>query len=240
MALELYYWPGIQGRGELIRLALEDSGTPYRDVAREPESKGGGVRAMMKLMAEHRDPAPFAPPFVKKGKLVVAQTANILAWLGPSIGLVPKPEAKRLAAHQLQLTIADFASEVHDTHHPIATGLYYEDQKPAAKQRAKHFTAERMPKYLGYLERVLDANGGKVLVGKSVTYVDLSVFQILAGLDYAFPNAMKKLAPKVKRLRALAGRVAERPRLATYLASPRRVPFNESGLFRRYPELDPG
>lgn len=236
---ELYYWPGIQGRGEFVRLALEDAGAPYVDVARLPANKGGGVPAMMKRM---RDPGsglePFAPPFLVAGDLVIAQTANILLYLAPRHGLVPGDEASRLAAHQLQLTVTDWVAEVHDTHHPIATGLYYEDQKPEAARRAAAFVDERLPKLLGYFERVLERGGGRHLIGGVHTYVDLSLFQMLAGLDYAFPKAMARRSREIPLLRALARRVGERPRLADYLASSRRVPFNEDGIFRRYPELD--
>lgn len=239
MPIELHYWPGIQGRGELVRLALEDSGTRYVDVARLPESEGGGVGPMLALMASPHGLPPLAPPFIRSGKLLVAQTANILLHLGPKLGLVPRSEAKRIGAHQLQLTVEDLYTEVHDTHHPIATSLYYEDQRRAAKQRASHFVAERLPKFLGYFERVLQQNGGKHLIGRSTTYADLSLFQVMSGLDYAFPRAMNRLGKKVAGLRALSERVASRPRLARYLASERRIPFNESGIFRRYPELDP-
>lgn len=239
MPIKLYYWPGIQGRGEFVRLALEDSGTRYVDVARTPEKDGGGVKAMFAMMASNKGVPPLAPPFIQSGALVVAQTSNILFYLGPKIGLLPASQAKRVAANQLQLTVEDFVGEIHDTHHPIATSLYYEDQKPAAKRRATAFVSERMPKFLGYFERVLDQNGGKVMVGASVTYVDFSMFQLVRGLEYAFPRAMKRLGRKIAGLRSLADRVSERPRLARYLASDRRIPFNESGLFRRYPELDP-
>ena len=238
---ELYYWPGLQGRGEFIRLALEDAGAPYVDVVRLPRSEGGGIEALMKFLNGHAPAGvlePLGPPFLKHGKLVIAQTANILAWLAPRHGLVGASEAHRLRANQLQLTIADFVSEVHDTHHPIAVGLHYEDQKPEALRRARAFTAERLPKYLGYFERVLSANGGRFSVGRAHSYVDLSLFQVMAGLAYAFPKAMAREAKRLPRLVALQERVAARPGIAAYLASERRVPFNETGIFRRYPELD--
>jgi glutathione S-transferase len=238
----LYYWPSIQGRGEFVRLLLEDAGAPYVDVARQPPAEGGGVAAMLKLL-EGAAPgalAPFGPPFLRHGNLVLAQTALILHWLAPRHGLVPKAEAARLHAHQLQLTVTDFLVEVHDTHHPIASSKYYQEQQPEAKRRAAEFLANRLPKYLGYFERVLRANGGKFLVGRGHSYVDGSLFQLVEGLRYAFPKAFRALEPKVPRTLALADRVAARPRLAAYLASGRRVPFNEHGLFRRYPELDAG
>jgi len=235
MRYELYYWPGIQGRGEFVRLALEDAGAGYVEVARQPS----GMAAMSHLLESPsvKQP-PFAPPFLKAGKLVIAQTANILFFLGPRLSLAPKQDAGRLWAHQLQLTIADWVAEVHDSHHPIGGGLYYEDQKREAKRRAKDFTAERLPKFLGYFEQVLERNGSRVLVGNAVSYADLSLFQMVEGLRYAFPRAMTKRERKYRRVIALHDRVAIRPRLAAYLASERRLPFNQEGIFRHYPELD--
>lgn len=233
MRYELYYWTGIQGRGEYIRLALEDAGADYLDVARE---QGDDVM-MPFLHGAKPGMRPLAPPFLKAGRLVIAQTAQILMYLGPRLGLVPEGESAQLAAHQLQLTIADVVVEIHDTHHPIAGSLYYEDQRDEARRRSEDFRKHRMPKYLGYFEDLLEARGGTQILAKH-SYVDLSLFQLMSGLDYAFPNAMKQLSPKLPRLRALAERVAKRPRLAAYLASERRVPFNESGIFRHYAELD--
>jgi glutathione S-transferase len=238
MRYELYYWPEIQGRGEFVRLALEDSGADYLDVARLPKR---GMAAMMRFMESRsvKHP-PFAPPFLKAGKLVMAQTADILLFLGPRLRLVPKDEATRLWAHQLQLTIADWVGEVHDTHHPISGGLYYEEQKREAKRRAADFRDNRLPKFLDYFEQILKRNpkGTDYLVSKSVSYVDLSLFQMIAGLRYALPRTMAKLQVKYPRIVALHDRVAARPRLAAYLASPRRLPFNQEGIFRHYPELD--
>jgi len=238
MRYELYYWPEIQGRGEFVRLALEEAGAPYVDVARLPKR---GIAALMRFLeSRSTEQPPFAPPFLKAGDLVIAQTANILLFLGPRLGLVPKSEASRLWAHQLQLTIADWVAEVHDTHHPISGGLYYEQQKPEAKRRSADFRAERLPKFLDYFERVLKRNpkGTDYLVGKAVSYVDLSMFQMIAGLRYAFPAAMARLEPKYPRLVALHDRVSARPRIAAYLKSARRLPFNQQDIFRHYPDLD--
>jgi glutathione S-transferase len=237
MRYELYYWPQIQGRGEFIRLALEEAGAPYVDVAR---GRGGEARLIALLDDRKQQTPPFAPPFLRAGRLVIAQTANILLYLGERHALAPASEAGRLWTHQLQLTIADLVAEVHDVHHPIAAGLYYEDQKPEAKRRAADLCASRLPKFLGYFERVLSVNprGATHLVGARLTYADLSVFQIVAGLRYAFPNTMKKLERKLPKVVALHDRVAARPRIAGYLASPRRIPFNEQGIFRHYAELD--
>lgn len=235
MRYELYYWPEIQGRGEFVRLALEDAGAEYVDVAR----RLGGMAAMERLMASRRvRQPPFAPPFLRAGKLLIAQTANILAYLGPRLGLAPGREAGRLWTQQLQLTIADWLAEVHDTHHPIGAGSYYEEQKREAKRRAADFLAARLPKFLGYFERILARNRGGYLLGKRICYADLSLFQMVEGLRYAFPRAMAGRERKCPQVIALHERVAARRRLAAYLASRRRIPFNRQGIFRRYTELD--
>ena len=237
MAYELYYWPGIQGRGEFVRLALEEAGAEYEDVAR----RSGGMSAMQRLMngAAGAHP-PFAPPFLKDGEVLIGQTANILLYLGRRLALAPRDEARRLWAHQLQLTIADVVDEAHDTHHPIASNLYYEDQRAEAQKRAADFIATRIPKYLGYFERVLQQNpqGDRYLIGQRLSYCDLSLFQLVAGLRYAFPRAMRQLEPSFPRTTAIHDRVATRPRIAAYLKSARRIGFNEQGIFRHYPTLD--
>lgn len=235
MRYQLFYWPEIQGRGEFVRLALEDAGAPYDDVARSK----AGISQMLAMMNGGRDKRPpFAPPFLKSGRLVIAQVANILFYLGPRLKLSPRDEAGRLWLHQLQLTVTDFVKEIHDTHHPVGSGLYYEDQKPEAKRFSGSFLDERAPKYLGYFETVLDKSGGPYLLGRKFTYIDLSMFQLIEGLRYAFPNAMKRTERDVPGLVALRDRVAKRPRIKAYLASERRIAFNESGIFRCYPELD--
>jgi glutathione S-transferase len=236
MRYELYYWPTIQGRGEFVRLALEEAGTEYVDVAR----KDGGVPALMKLLDGDEVKTPsFAPPFLKAGDLLIGQTANILLFLGGRHGLAPADEAGRLWTHQLQLTIADFVVEAHDVHHPLGANFYYEDQKKESKRRAKDFIEERMPKFLGYFERVLEKNDSSVhLVSKKLTYADLSLFQMVAGLTYAFPRAMLRLKKKHPRVLAVHAAVTERPRIGAYLSSDRRIPFNQEGIFRHYKELD--
>lgn len=237
MRYELYYWPEIQGRGEFVRLALEEAGAPYLDVARGK----GGLAAMIRLMSAGAGPrTAFAPPFLGAGKLLIGQTANILLYLGARNGLAPPADPGRLWVHQLQLTIADFLQEVHDTHHPISSNLYYEDQRKEARRRAADFLNSRAPKYLGYFESVLAREKAKDawLAGGKISYADLSLFQMIEGLRYAFPQAMARLERRHRRVVALRDRVARRPRIAAYLASPRRIPFNEQGIFRRYPELD--
>jgi glutathione S-transferase len=238
MAYELYYWDGLQGRGEFVRLALEDAGADYLDVAR---SGDGSDRMMVYLEGSHGYPdLPFAPPFLKDGEIVVSHVANILSYLGPKLGLAPDDERLRIFAQGLQLTITDFVSEVHDTHHPISTGAYYEDQKPEAKGRAKAFLTQRVPKFLSYFDGVIRENpsGGGWAVDGAITYVDLSLFQIAEGLAYAFPRAMTTLDAQYPHLARLRDAVRARPNIAAYLKSGRRIAFNESGIFRHYPELD--
>jgi glutathione S-transferase len=245
MTYRLYYWPTIQGRGEFVRLALEAAGAPYIDMARGQDTKeeggeGQGVKAMMALMGDKSlAHPPFAPPFLVDGEVMLAQSSNILLYLGHRHGLAPRAEAERLYVHQLDLTLIDLVKEAHDTHHPIAGSLYYDDQKPEAKRASDLFRAERIPKFLGYFERVLTANpAGDWLVGKSMTTADLSLFQVIEGLRYAFPKAMAREERNHPRCVALRGRVAENEKIAAYLASDRRIAFNEDGIFRRYPELD--
>jgi glutathione S-transferase len=233
MTYRLYYWPGLQGRGEFVRLALEDAGAAYEDVAR-----GEGAKAIMDMVGSAGGRAPFAPPFLVDGETLISQTANILAYLGPRLGLAPPDEAGRAVAAGLQLTLADLVAEVHDTHHPIASSLRYEDQREAAKARSGDFLARRAPKYLGYFEKVLTGAGGAFMTAGGHTYVDLSMFQVLEGLAYAFPRHIGTNEGRWPALAALRQRVARRPRIALYLASERRIPFNETGIFRHYPELD--
>ncbi|HEX4179646.1 MAG TPA: glutathione S-transferase [Caulobacteraceae bacterium] len=235
MAYELYYWPTIQGRGEFIRLALEQAGTDYVDVARGE----GGMSAMMRGLEAGPHPS-FAPPYLKDGDAVVGQTAAILLYLGPRLGLAPADDAGRLWTHQIQLTLADLVLQAHDTHHPIGGELCYEDQKPEALKRSELFRKARMPKHFGWLERILDRNPARSgwLVGGALTYADLSAFQVVAGLTYAFPKATAGALKAAPRLHALAERVRALPNIAAYLASPRRIAFNRDGIFRDYPELD--
>jgi glutathione S-transferase len=231
MSYELFYWPTIQGRGEYVRLALEEAGAAYVDVARQP----GGMDRMMAELERAGHPA-FAPPFLRAGDLTIGQTANILLFLGQHHGLAPQDEAGGLWTHQLQLTIADLVAEVHDTHHPVAAALHYEEQKPEAKRRAAEFVSERIPKFYGYFSRVLGRQ--QYLLGERLTYADLSLFQVIEGLRYAFPKAAAKAEAGHRNLGALRDRVAARPNIAAYLASKRRLPFSEEGIFRHYPELD--
>jgi glutathione S-transferase len=232
MTYDLWYWPGIPGRGEFVRLALEAGGIPYRDRARTEGESG-----LMADMKKRGDQPPFAPPYLVAGRKVIAQTANILLFLGEKHRLAPASETGRLWANQIQLTIADIVAEAHDTHHPIASSLYYEDQKKEALRRAANFRDERIHKYLGWFERILKARGDWLAGGKRGSYADLSLFHLVEGLDYAFPKRMKRLARSIRGVRALHDRVAGLPDLSDYLASDRRLPFG-NGIFRYYPELD--
>ena len=236
MTYELYYWPGIQGRGEFVRLALEQAGADYVDVARVR-----GVEALMRDLRRTDQPRPpFAPPYLKDGAVIVGQTAAILAYLGPRLGLEPQDEAGRLWVQQIQLTLADLVAETHETHHPVSVELYYEDQKPEAARRAEGFRQARMPKFLGWLAAILDRNPARSgwLVGTRPSYADLSAFQVVEGLRYAFPRATAAALDDARGVAELAERVRTLPNIAAYLASERRIPFNEQGIFRRYPELD--
>jgi glutathione S-transferase len=237
LTIDLYYWPTIQGRGEFVRLALEAAGEAYVDVARGH----GGQARMLKMLGDESLPhPPFAPPFILDGQGMVAQTANILLHLGPRLGLAPRDEDDRLFTHQLALTIADLVVEAHDTHHPVGVSLYYDDQKPEAARRSKEFRTARIPRFLDYFERVMAANpvGDTHLVGRALTYVDLGLFQVVEGLRYAFPKAMAARERQWPRVIALRDQVAALPKIAAYLASDRRIPFNEDGIFRHYAELD--
>lgn len=238
MRYELYYQPSIQGRGEYVRLALEDAGADYIDVARDPAVGRAGI---MKIIEDPNTRHPsYAPPFLKAGKLMIGQTANILQFLGPRLGLVPKDQESRLWVHQLQLTITDWVAEIGLTHHPIANALYYEEQKEEAKKRAAFFTSQRIPKFMAYYEKILTQNGKAkpYLLGKQLCYADLSLFQVVEGLRYAFPRAMTKVEPNCPRVVELHDKVKARPRIKKYLASPRRLAFNDNGIFRHYAELD--
>jgi glutathione S-transferase len=242
---QLYYWPNIQGRGELVRLALEDVGAPYVDVARMTKDRGGGVEAIFRALdGEGGLGRHFAPPILRAGDITVSQTACILDFLGERhADLLPKGEPLvRTGALQLQLTLGDLVAEAHDAHHPIGNLLYYEDQKEEAAKRTATFLKERIPKFFSFFETVLKENKAskrEYLVGSGFTYVDLSVFHVMSGLAYAYPNRFERARKDIPLLLALRDRVASRPRVAAYLGSTRRVPFSEHGIFRHYPELDP-
>jgi glutathione S-transferase len=241
MSYELHYWPTLPGRGEFVRLALEAAGAAYVDVARGPESAGQGLPAMMReLQARQQPHPPFAPPFLKDGDLLIGQTATILQHLAPTLRLVGRSEQARVWTQQIQLTIADMVTEAHDTHHPVDVGLFYEDQRPEALRRAAQFCRQRLPKFLQWFEAIVLRNpaGPRHLVGGKLSYADLSLFQLIAGLRYAFPRASQRVLDGTPGIVQLHDRVAALPRVAAYLRSERRLPFNQQGIFRQYPELD--
>lgn len=241
MTFELYYWPGIPGRGEYPRLVLETAGADYREMTQLSAEEGGGMGAMNAMLDGEAAPfIPFAPPFLRDGDIIVSQAGLIAAYLGEKLDLAPQQEAERQFARSVALTTADLVAEAHDVHHPVGSGLYYEDQKPEAKRRAEGFRSARMPKYLGWYEKLIEKNrsGAGYLVGGRLSYADLGLFHTVEGLRYAFPRRMETLAGKFPRAMALAERVARHPPVARYLASKRRQAFNEDGIFRHYPELD--
>lgn len=235
----LYYWPMLPGRGEFVRLVLEEAGADYVDVARLPEDQGGGLAPLLDFVkGEALGQPPYAPPILVDGEVVLAQSAAICAYLAERHGLAPDDEGGRKQALQLQLTVGDVSDEAHDTHHPVSAALYYEDQKDAAIEASRKFVVERVPRFLDYFERVLERSGGPWLMGESLTYPDLSLFQLLEGLAYAFPKGFAKVSASMPGIIAVRDRVAARPRIAAYLSSDRRLPFNEHGVFRYYAELD--
>jgi glutathione S-transferase len=238
---ELYYWPNHQGRGELIRLALEDAGADYLDATRQPGGIGVMLRFMRGELGARAAPVPFAPPFLRHGNLVLAQTAAILQYLAPDLELEPQTKLGRLAAHQYQLTLSDWVSETYSAHHPIGNGLYYEEQKREARRSSREYLDQRLGKFLAYFEQALARRSRRqsYLTGTRCSYADLSLFQVVDGLHHAFPNAFARAAPSAPRVIELAERVKQRPRIASYLVSPRRIPRSEDGgIFSRYPELD--
>jgi glutathione S-transferase len=233
MAYDFWYWPEIPGRGEFVRLTLEACGIAYRDRARE-----GGADALIADMADHGEAPAFAPPYLAIDGVAIAQTANILLYLSERHECGPSGMKSRYWLAQLQLTIMDMVAEAHDVHHPVGVDLYYEDQKAEALRRADGFRNARIPKFLGYFERALTAESRPWLAGGRWSYADLSLFQLVAGLRYAFPLRMATLAEQFPAVMALHDRVAALPELQDYLASDRRLPFSEDGIFRHYPELD--
>jgi glutathione S-transferase len=233
MAYELWYWPDIPGRGEFVRLAMEAMGIDYDDRARRL-----GADAMVADMAARRGRTPFAPPYLASEGLVVAQVSNILMFLGERHGIVPSGMGERLWLNQIQLTITDIVAEVHAVHHPIATGDYYEEQKPEAMRAATQFRDERLPKFLGWFDAAIRKTPGDWLIDHHWTYADTSLFQLVAGLRYMFPRRMATLEPDYPALVRLHDAVAALPGVRAYLKSGRRLPFNEDGIFRHYPELD--
>ncbi|WEK02647.1 MAG: glutathione S-transferase [Candidatus Sphingomonas phytovorans] len=231
MMYRLWYWPSIQGRGEFVRLPLEAAGIAYEDCAR-----AAGEKALMADMERHGAGGPFAPPYLETRDGTIAQVANILLYLGEKHDLVPA--AQRHWANQIQLTVADLIAEVHNVHHPVSVTDYYRDQKPEAARAAGTMREERLPRFLGHFEAATTARAGDWLTGERWCYADTSLFQVVEGLRYMFPKRMAAIESDYPALIALHNRVAALPGIGAYLASDRRIPFNQDGIFRHYPELD--
>ena len=233
MSYDLWYWTGAPGRGEFVRVALEAAGLDYVDRAREE-----GSEALVADMEQRSGIRPFAPPYLVDGDICVAQVAHIVTWLADRHGFSADDERGNLELIMLQLTITDITAEAHDVHHPIADALYYEDQKDAACRTADDFREQRMPKFFRYFEDALSANGGPFVLGERWSHVDTSLFQLIEGLRYAFPIRMKAIEGDYPGLISCRDAVAEIDGVKAYLASDRRMAFNEDGIFRHYPELD--
>ncbi|MGI4947458.1 MAG: glutathione S-transferase, partial [Janthinobacterium lividum] len=227
MTYRLWYWPGLQGRGEFVRLALEAAGIEYEDCARTRDAN-----ALLADMAARTGRAPFAPPYLELDGLAIAQVANILAYLGAQHDLAPSAMADRYWLHQLQLTITDLVAEVHDVHHPVDPGAYYAEQRPEAARAARQFRAERLPKFLDHFEAAIEASPGDWLIDHRWTYVDTSLFQLIEGLRYMFPRRMAVLEGRYPNLVRIHDQVAGLPGIRDYLTSGRRQAFNEDGIFR--------
>jgi len=235
----LYYWPNLPGRGEFIRLVLEQAGAKYVDIARQPEAEGGGMPPLMALRYGQGEGQPaYAPPVLRAGDFWLAQTPAICDYLAAIHRLVPTEPQGRARALQVFLTIFDVLGEVHDTHHPISKARFYEDQKQAAKQNATSFLQDRLPNHMAYFDRVLSQAGGAYLLGHTLTYVDLAMYQLLLGLKHAFPKGASQVLTQTPGLSALFDKVAAQPRVAAFKASDRSVAFSNDGIFRNYPELD--
>ncbi|MCB2067741.1 MAG: glutathione S-transferase [Erythrobacter sp.] len=233
MSLELWYWPEIPGRGEFIRLFCAAGEIDYVDMARVENAD-----ALVEHMHALEGMRPFAPPYIVDGDVVIGQTPLILQYLSDREGLGSGEMEVDLKLFQLQMDIADFVQEVHSVHHPIASELHYADQMAEAFDRAQNFRANRLPKYLIHFDNALAANGGPFSLGQQWSHVDTSLFQVMEGLDYMFPNYMAAMQGSWPYLEGLQGAVPEIDGLADYLASEERIEFNENGIFRHYEELD--
>lgn len=179
---ELIYWPSIPGRGEFIRLALEEAGVEYTDKAvTSADEAVKDVQAQTTGTGDANNPPTFAPPVLRHDDLYISQTPNILQYIATRHGLAPEG-AGLYHVNALALTILDgLSNEAHDTHHPVGVGLYYEDQKEESRRRAKDYVVNRLPKFFDYLQRVLQgkkSGDGPWLYGGKLTYADLVLFQV--------------------------------------------------------------
>lgn len=247
---KLLYHPGLPGRGEYIRLAFEATSTPYTDVSNTSQAGIGEVYGTLspQSLGEGLNPPKFAPPMLRVGgagpngsDLLISQTSNVLLYLGRKLGLSGESEAEGYWVNEVVLTGLDFCNDCHDTHHPIATGMFYEDQKDEALKKASDFRENRIPKFLGYFERVLRGNGaraqGKYLVGKGLTAADLVVWQVVDGVRYAFPKEMEARMKEFEGVWEFYESLKGESWLEEYLASERRLKYGD-GIFRYYKELD--
>ncbi len=234
MRYGLWYWPDIEGRGEFVRLPLEAAGVDYVECAREH-----CVETLVADMERHAAArGPFAPPYLELDGILIAQVANILLFLGDHHHFGAVNIADRFWLNQLQLTVADMVAEVHNVHHPLDVSLAYEEQKDAALKAAAAFREDRIPKFLDYFEHAAKASPGEWLIDHRWTYVDTSLFQLVEGLRYMFPKRMATIEAEYPAVVRVHDLVADLPGIRAYRKSDRRLPFNEQGIFRHYPELD--
>ena len=243
----LIYWPGIPGRGEHVRLALEQAGAEYTDTAHVED----GIKTVSSQISKENkgdsiNPPPLAPPILKHGEYTISQTPNILLYLGTKLGLAPTTEEDPVGIYhvnELTLTALDgLSNEPHDVHHPIAVAEYYENQKEEAAKKAKDYRENRLPKFFEYFERVLSGDaskGGEYLYGGQLTYADLVLFQTVDGVSFAFPRRVGSLKKSgdYDKVFALYDRVKALEKIKAYLESDRSQEYS-MGIYRHYPELD--
>ncbi|KAI0012376.1 glutathione S-transferase protein-like protein [Xylariaceae sp. FL0662B] len=241
---ELIYYTGVPGRGEHVRLMFEEAGAPYEDTQFLSFDKARETVTHWLGAGGHGNPKYFAPPLFKHGDLVMSQTPNILLYLGPKLGLAGSREDDVYRVNALALTALDgLCNEVHDSHHPIAVMLPYEDQKEESLRRSQYWIKNRLLTHLEYWQKALVGDketGGPWLLGTTLTYADLVLFQCLDGTTYAFPNAMKQAreSGKYDRVFELWEAVKARPNIAAYLGSNRRQKYQDWGIYRHYPDND--
>ena len=192
-------------------------------------------------MGEGGNPPSLAPPILRHGDLLINQLPNILLYLGPQLGLAPYWDEDPNGIYyinELALTASDgLSNEAHDTHHPIAAGAYYEDQKEEAKKKAKDYIKNRLPKFVGYFERVLKSEaskGGEWLYGGKLTYADLVLFHTVDGVSFAFPKALEKMkkSGEYDGVFNLIERIRSRDNIKKYLESDRRQKYSK-GIYRK-------
>ena len=201
MTYELYYWPGIQGRGEFVRLALEEAGAPYVDVARE-RGPGRGVAALITDAEGRRRRARAVRAAVPQGRRDRRLARRQHPRLSAPRSSASRRRRKRCVSspNGLQLTVTDFVAEVHDTHHPISNDLYYEDQKKEAKARATAFLDHRLPKFLALLRARAgeQPRGRRPCRRRRLDRRRSVAVPVAEGVIYAFPRAMARFAANIR------------------------------------------